>query len=217
MTDCYGLSTFDGDGRFLFVSHTVGGFKVEDVIGQKVWMESSFESGNRNSFAECLFEHRVVDSESYTRAPDGNTYLCRYTFFPLPRGNHRVACVWNDPTTCTALTEQEAGCLRMLADGMQYAEMSERLFITESGVKAAIMRARLKLNARTPTHAVALAMRHGLLGKTSGGSVDSQHSDSPCPVRLAAQDSGFSARQQRFKSATGYCCILRTSTAPPGH
>ena len=61
------------------------------------------------------------------------------------------------------LTAAQIAALELLASGYGGKQMAVRLGITESAVKARLSGARRKLEARTNTHAVAEALRAGLL------------------------------------------------------
>lgn len=62
------------------------------------------------------------------------------------------------------LSPRERQVLRLLADGSSYAEMGATLFLSPDTVRAHTQRAMAKVGARTRTHAVAIAMRDGLIG-----------------------------------------------------
>ncbi len=61
------------------------------------------------------------------------------------------------------LTKWEREALSLTADGFQSSEIAERLHCGPSDVKSHLLHARQKLCARTNAHAVAIAMRRGLL------------------------------------------------------
>ena len=62
-----------------------------------------------------------------------------------------------------ALTPREAEVLRLAADGATSEEIAAMLFLTEHTVKSHLKRIQGKLGARNRTHAVALALRAGLI------------------------------------------------------
>ena len=62
-----------------------------------------------------------------------------------------------------SLTPREREVLRMLAVGGSYAEIGAQLFLAADTVRAHAAHAMDKLGARTRTHAVALALRDGLI------------------------------------------------------
>jgi len=61
------------------------------------------------------------------------------------------------------LTARELAVLQMLADGMATREIAEELSYSERTVKNVVHDLLLKLNCRTRAHAVALAIRHGVI------------------------------------------------------
>jgi DNA-binding NarL/FixJ family response regulator len=65
--------------------------------------------------------------------------------------------------TFAGLTEREIAVLRLLAEGMDTAEVGEQLFFSERTVKNVIHDLTSRLDLRNRTHAVAYAIRHGLI------------------------------------------------------
>jgi DNA-binding NarL/FixJ family response regulator len=65
--------------------------------------------------------------------------------------------------TFSGLTEREVKVLRLLAEGMDTAEVARALFISERTVKNAVHDVMSRLNLRNRTHAVAYALRQGLI------------------------------------------------------
>ena len=65
--------------------------------------------------------------------------------------------------TLTGLTEREANVLRLLADGCDTTEVGRRLFYSERTVKNIIHDVTSRLELRNRTHAVAYAIREGLI------------------------------------------------------
>jgi DNA-binding NarL/FixJ family response regulator len=65
--------------------------------------------------------------------------------------------------TFTGLTEREASVVRLLADGYDTAEIARRLFYSERTVKNIIHDITSRLELRNRTHAVAYAIREGLI------------------------------------------------------
>ena len=61
------------------------------------------------------------------------------------------------------LTEREAEVLTLLADGLSHEEIGERLRISGETVRTHLQKARRRLGAENRTHAVALALRNGLI------------------------------------------------------
>jgi len=65
--------------------------------------------------------------------------------------------------TFAGLTEREVRVLRLLADGMDTAEVGRRLFYSDRTVKNIIHDVTSRLDLRNRTHAVAYALRQGII------------------------------------------------------
>jgi DNA-binding NarL/FixJ family response regulator len=65
--------------------------------------------------------------------------------------------------TFSGLTEREVRVLRLLADGLATAEVGRQLFLSERTVKNVVHDVTSRLNLRNRTHAVAYALRQGLI------------------------------------------------------
>jgi DNA-binding NarL/FixJ family response regulator len=65
--------------------------------------------------------------------------------------------------TFSGLTERETAVLRLLADGLDTAEVGRRLFYSERTVKNIIHDVTSRLELRNRAHAVAYAIREGLI------------------------------------------------------
>ena len=65
--------------------------------------------------------------------------------------------------TFSGLTERELGVLRLLADGHDTAEVGKQLFYSERTVKNIVHDLTSRLDLRNRTHAVAYAIRQGLI------------------------------------------------------
>jgi DNA-binding NarL/FixJ family response regulator len=65
--------------------------------------------------------------------------------------------------TLSGLTERELNVLRLLADGLDTAEVGSRLYYSERTVKNIIHDMTSRLELRNRTHAVAYAMKQGLI------------------------------------------------------
>lgn len=65
--------------------------------------------------------------------------------------------------TFSGLTEREVTVLRLIADGLDTAEVAERLCYSERTVKNVIHDVTSRLRLRNRTHAVAYALRQGLI------------------------------------------------------
>jgi DNA-binding NarL/FixJ family response regulator len=65
--------------------------------------------------------------------------------------------------TFSGLTDREVRVLRLLAEGLDTAEVSRQLFLSERTVKNVVHDVTSRLNLRNRTHAVAYALRQGLI------------------------------------------------------
>jgi DNA-binding NarL/FixJ family response regulator len=65
--------------------------------------------------------------------------------------------------TFAGLTEREVAVLRLLAEGLDTAEVGRRLYFSERTVKNVIHDVTSRLDLRNRTHAVAYAIRQGLI------------------------------------------------------
>ena len=65
--------------------------------------------------------------------------------------------------TFTALTQREVEVLRLVAEGLDTAEVARRLCYSERTIKNVIHDVMMRLNLRNRTHAVAYALRQGLI------------------------------------------------------
>jgi DNA-binding NarL/FixJ family response regulator len=65
--------------------------------------------------------------------------------------------------TFSGLTERELSVLRLLADGHDTAEVGKQLFYSERTVKNIVHDLTSRLELRNRTHAVAFALRQGLI------------------------------------------------------
>lgn len=65
--------------------------------------------------------------------------------------------------TFSGLTERELSVLRLLADGLDTAEVGRRLYFSERTVKNIIHDVTSRLDLRNRTHAVAYAIKQGLI------------------------------------------------------
>jgi len=65
--------------------------------------------------------------------------------------------------TFSGLTDREVRVLRLLAEGFDTAEVGRQLFLSERTVKNVVHDVTSRLNLRNRTHAVAYALRQGLI------------------------------------------------------
>jgi DNA-binding NarL/FixJ family response regulator len=63
----------------------------------------------------------------------------------------------------TRITRREGEVLELIAEGLVNREIGQRLFLSEETVKSHVKTVMEKLHARSRAHAVALALRGGLL------------------------------------------------------
>jgi DNA-binding NarL/FixJ family response regulator len=61
------------------------------------------------------------------------------------------------------LTSREVEVLRLIAEGLANREIGDRLFLAEETVKSRVKTLLEKLHARSRAHAVAIALRSGLM------------------------------------------------------
>lgn len=61
------------------------------------------------------------------------------------------------------LSASELRALALLAEGFNYKQIAERVYVSEGAVKGHLARAYAKLQAKSGPHAVAIAFRRGLL------------------------------------------------------
>ncbi len=66
-------------------------------------------------------------------------------------------------TTTRGLTPRERDVLRLLADGLEYADIAARLYLSPETVRVHVRKAVEKLDANSRTHAVAEAIRQRLI------------------------------------------------------
>lgn len=67
------------------------------------------------------------------------------------------------PLVLSALTERERDVLEMLCDGWNYVEIAETCGVSVPAIRERASRVLTKLQARNKTHAVALAIRGGII------------------------------------------------------
>lgn len=164
MHGSYGICAFDGNGILRYASKTLGDFDSDGILGQPVWHGCDNEDAIRNAFALTLMTGKPTTLASRVTDPSGVVSVVTYTFFRLPLEHHiRMLGIWAEPMSGPELSAQELNCLELLSRGMRQDAIAERLHVSDSTVKSALSRACQKLGARTTTHAVALAVRHGLI------------------------------------------------------
>ena len=65
--------------------------------------------------------------------------------------------------TFSGLTEREVKVLKLLADGLDTSEVGRQLYLSERTIKNVVHDVTSRLNLRNRTHAVAYALRHGVI------------------------------------------------------
>lgn len=61
------------------------------------------------------------------------------------------------------ITDRQMRCLRLAADGLTMDKIAARVYLSTWSVKNELVRTRDVLRARNTAHAVAIAMRNGLI------------------------------------------------------
>jgi len=74
-----------------------------------------------------------------------------------------LVALHNDRTPPTNLTKAELQALRMVKDGLLMKEIADLLKVSEGAVKQRLKNAKLKLRAKTGTHAATMATSFGLI------------------------------------------------------
>jgi len=78
---------------------------------------------------------------------------------PMDGYNEVVAALSEPPKP----SQREMELLSLMADGLTDAEIAEKLSISAKTMRSRLHTLRIKMQARTRTHAVAIAFRRGLL------------------------------------------------------
>ncbi|HPG22516.1 MAG TPA: LuxR family transcriptional regulator [Amaricoccus sp.] len=129
-------------------------------IGNQGWSIPLW--GPAGEFAMFTVNHRASDDEwqAIIRERAKDFLLIAHLVHQQAKRiiNREVA----EPTRELSPREREA--LTMLSAGMNRAEVADRLHISENTLRAYIDSARHKLGAMNVTHAVALALSHGIIG-----------------------------------------------------
>jgi two-component system, NarL family, response regulator len=71
--------------------------------------------------------------------------------------------IWRQRWAELDLTRRELEVLRLIADGEANREIAQRLSVREETVKSHMRNIFARLHARSRAHAVAIALRHGLI------------------------------------------------------
>jgi DNA-binding NarL/FixJ family response regulator len=76
-------------------------------------------------------------------------------------------------------SERELQLLTLMADGLTDVEIAEKLSISPKTMRSRLHALRMKMHARTRTHAVAIAFRRGLLEVERRGRADASSGPAP--------------------------------------
>ncbi len=80
-----------------------------------------------------------------------------------PEGSpERISPAYARPNM-TELTSRETDVLRFISHGMTVGMAAEMMGIKEHTARSHVLKARMKLRAKTKTHAVAIAIREGII------------------------------------------------------
>jgi len=80
--------------------------------------------------------------------------------------SHRTVAeeaIWRERWAELELTRRETEVLQLIADGLGNREIAQQLFLAEETVKTHVRNVLTKLQARSRSHAVAIALRHRLI------------------------------------------------------
>lgn len=161
-----GAFLIEGGDRFLAVNHCACG-----LLG---WTRAELLAQRPIDVvlapALVLDEGEVASGLARLRRRDGETIAVRYEARDVALGATRAALWLISPleksparTNERKLTPRELEILQLLADGADTEEISRRLAIARETVKTHIRRLLAKLDARSRTHAVAIAFRRALV------------------------------------------------------
>ena len=84
-------------------------------------------------------------------------------------GYEEVVAALSEPPRPSA---RELELLTLMADGLTDTEIAEKLSISAKTMRSRLHALRMKMHARTRTHAVAIAFRRGLLTVERRGRID---------------------------------------------
>ncbi len=153
-----GVTACDARGWIVYSSDYYGGFSDQTHMRRPLWTGCADPVEVQSSFAKCLGTQRPVENSAVAEAPDGQQYRFRSSLHPMPR-DIAVVCVYHPPRVGEPLEPREIEALRLMSEG----ESLEQMGVSKRTVSQIVSSARDKLGARHTTHAVALAVRHGLI------------------------------------------------------
>jgi DNA-binding NarL/FixJ family response regulator len=78
-------------------------------------------------------------------------------------GTEAEDAIWRQRWAELDLTRRELEVLRLIADGEANRQIAQRLTVSEETVKSHMRNILARLEARSRAHAVAIALRHGLI------------------------------------------------------
>jgi PAS domain S-box-containing protein len=146
------------------------GYSRSELLGRRV-TDIALEP----AAAEEMFAEMVRDESQRGIVPlthrDGSTILVRYVAKAVEGGRLFAAVILPRRVTAAAgrvrerakLSTREFEILALLSEGLENDQIARALHLAPDTVKAHVSRVLQKLDARSRTHAVALALRRGLV------------------------------------------------------
>lgn len=125
-------------------------------------LERAADHGLRHGAAVCVLDDARPGLRSFGSFAREDR---EFTAAELAALEAQLARLHSEGALQATLTDAEVETLVLIRDGLLMKEIAFELGITESAVKQRLKSAKSKLEARTATHAVALADRYGLLGR----------------------------------------------------
>ncbi len=141
------------------------GITIADVVGKRFWHWHNEANGRviRQHIAECLFTGGPVTFDLTSKVADVvEHWTVRMTLVPVTR-NILCVAVQRFPGVVAALTRQQSQLIDWMSQDATYAEMAERLKITDSALHQRLATLRKKLGVQTNHGLMVAAGRHGLL------------------------------------------------------
>ena len=106
----------------------------------------------------------TTGDDKASRSPQRSDYLNRLLRTANPSALVEPDTETEQPTPIAPLTRQERRVLALMAEGLSNREIARKLFIAEPTVKFHLRNVLAKTASRNRTHAVAIALRRGLIG-----------------------------------------------------